>query len=171
MAAASVVADAQPPYKNLIGQTLDGKKMSRRLGSGTAGPVWQTAMEGALTGSPDDPLHRAERQDDAWRREGSAVRQRQEPQEAVGILQQAGFQAEIAPGLVDSEEAAGTVAYTSPRQRDGAPEGSKVLIYISNGSKGGQPPTRRTHLPTIGKPPPQIPNCPPWHPKYPKCGR
>ncbi|TCM49212.1 penicillin-binding protein [Kribbella sp. VKM Ac-2568] len=172
MAAASVVADAQPPYKNLIGQTLDGKKMSDASGSGTAGPVWQTAMEGALKGlpttrftAPNDKTMRGDVKDLPFVNGKS-------PQEAVGILQQAGFQAEIAPGLVDSEEAAGTVAYTSPRQRDGAPEGSKVLIYISNGSKGGgQPPNPPNTPPTIGKPPPQIPNCPPWHPKYPKCGR
>ena len=47
LAAASVVADASLPYRNLIGQTLDGKKMTDASGSGTAGPLWQTAMEGA----------------------------------------------------------------------------------------------------------------------------
>ncbi|MBP2352073.1 membrane peptidoglycan carboxypeptidase [Kribbella aluminosa] len=54
LAAAAVVADATPPYTNLIGQTLDGQTISDPTGSGTAGPIWETAMRGALEGLPRD---------------------------------------------------------------------------------------------------------------------
>ena len=63
---------------------------------------------------------------------------------------------------------------SAPRTEDGAPEGSKVTIYISNGSKASPPPVTGTPLPpnppTTGKPGGGN-QCPPWHPKYPNCGR
>ncbi|WP_433004461.1 transglycosylase domain-containing protein [Kribbella sp. CA-294648] len=53
LAAAAVVADASLPYTNLMYRhTLDGKDISDPTGSGTAGPLWQTAMMGALKGLP-----------------------------------------------------------------------------------------------------------------------
>ncbi|TCC24043.1 transglycosylase domain-containing protein [Kribbella sindirgiensis] len=53
LAAASVVADANLPYTNLMYRhTLDGKDIADPTGSGTAGPLWQTAMQGALRGLP-----------------------------------------------------------------------------------------------------------------------
>ena len=52
LAAAAVVADATLPYTNLMyGHTLDGEDISDPTGSGTAGPLWQTAMQGALKGT------------------------------------------------------------------------------------------------------------------------
>jgi membrane peptidoglycan carboxypeptidase len=51
LAAAAVVADANLPYTNLMYRhTLDGVDISDPTGSGTAGPLWQTAMQGALNG-------------------------------------------------------------------------------------------------------------------------
>jgi len=53
LAAAAVVADANLPYTNLMyGHTLDGEDISDPTGSGTAGPLWQTAMQSALKGLP-----------------------------------------------------------------------------------------------------------------------
>jgi membrane peptidoglycan carboxypeptidase len=53
LAAASVVADANLPYTNLMyGHTLDGRDIRDPTGSGTAGPLWKTAMENALKGMP-----------------------------------------------------------------------------------------------------------------------
>jgi membrane peptidoglycan carboxypeptidase len=53
LAAAAVVADANLPYTNLMYRhTLNGSDISDPTGSGTAGPLWQTAMEGALSGMP-----------------------------------------------------------------------------------------------------------------------
>ncbi|MBP2352388.1 membrane peptidoglycan carboxypeptidase [Kribbella aluminosa] len=53
LAAAAVVADATPPYTNLMyGHTLNGQDISDPTGSGTAGPLWETAMQGALRDLP-----------------------------------------------------------------------------------------------------------------------
>ncbi|MFF0342732.1 transglycosylase domain-containing protein [Kribbella sp. NPDC004875] len=53
LAAAAVVADATPPYTNLMfGHRLDGQDIVDPTGSGTAGPIWETTMRGALHGLP-----------------------------------------------------------------------------------------------------------------------
>jgi membrane peptidoglycan carboxypeptidase len=53
LAAAAVVADANLPYTNLkYGHTLNGRDISDPTGSGTAGPLWQSAMRSALKGMP-----------------------------------------------------------------------------------------------------------------------
>jgi membrane peptidoglycan carboxypeptidase len=174
LAAASVVADASVPYNNLIGQTLDGKKMYDASGSGTAGPLWQTAMEGALRYypttkfvAPSDKTVRGDVKDIPFVNGMN-------PEDAANKIRQAGFEVAIAPGTVNSEETAGTVAYTTPRQREGAPEGSTITIHISNGSKKNQPttpaPPATTVRPTTTVPTTINPNCPPWNPKYPNCG-
>ncbi|TCO50464.1 membrane peptidoglycan carboxypeptidase [Kribbella antiqua] len=172
LAAASVVADADPPAANLIGQTLNGKEMHDASGSGTAGPIWETAMQLALKGlpaskfvAPSDEIIRGKVKD-LPNLKGLT------PPDATAKLQQLGFQVEVAPQPVDSDAPAGTVAYTRPRQEDGAPEGSKVTLYLSNGSAAPPPPPV---TPPPGPPtaPPTIwdPNCPPWDPKYPNCRR
>ncbi|WP_241996046.1 penicillin-binding protein [Kribbella antiqua] len=169
LAAAAVVADASVPYRNLIGQTLDGKKMYDASGSGTAGPLWKTAMQGALKYypvtsfvAPSDKTVRGNVKDLPYVNGMN-------PDDAANKLRQAGFEVAIASGTVNSEETAGTVAYTDPRQRDGAPEGSLVTIYVSNGSKKNKPNTPTTTTPP-GSPTTINPNCPPWNPKYPNCG-
>jgi membrane peptidoglycan carboxypeptidase len=167
LAAAAVVADASLPYSNLIGQKLDGIRIADPTGSGTAGPIWETAMQGALKGLP--VTHFVAPSDKTIRGNVKDLPSvsGMSPQQATTALQQAGFQVTVAPGQVNSPEAAGTVAYTDPRRSDGAPAGSLVTLYISNGNGGKkttpiQPPTSN---------PPKRPgnNCPPWNPKYPNC--
>ena len=64
------------------------------------------------------------------------------PVDATAKLLSMGFQAAISPTPVDSDAPAGTVAYTTPRQEDGAPEGATVTLVLSNGSKAvPTPPT------------------------------
>ncbi|GAA1113165.1 transglycosylase domain-containing protein [Kribbella jejuensis] len=168
LAAAATVADASLPYSPLIGQTLNGKKMYDASGSGTAGPIWEAAMKAALQNYPT--THFVAPSDKTVRGDVKDLPfvNGMNPDDAANKLKQMGFQVTIASGTVNSEETAGTVAYTDPRQRDGAPEGSLVTIYISNGSKKNQPTTTNTP-----KPPPTTvtinPNCPPWNPKYPNC--
>jgi len=139
-------------------------------GSGTAGPLWMTAMQGALQGYPT--THFVAPSDKTQRGDVKSLPfvNGMNPEDAANKLRQAGFEVAIASGTVNSEETAGTVAYTDPRQRDGAPAGSLVTIYVSNGSKKNQPkPGATTNTP---QPPPTTlnPNCPPWNPKYPNCG-
>jgi membrane carboxypeptidase/penicillin-binding protein len=175
LAAASVVADASLPYTNLIGQTLNGKKMRDASGSGTAGPIWEAAMQAALQGlptsrfvQPDDKTIRGDVKDLPYLKG-------MPPAEAIAKLLEMGFKAQVAPAPVDSDAVAGTVAYTSPRQEDGAPAGAIVTLFLSNGSNAPTlppttPPTKPGKPPTI-KPPPGFPTCPPWDPKYPNCTR
>ncbi|WP_432889900.1 transglycosylase domain-containing protein [Kribbella sp. CA-245084] len=55
LAAAAVVADATPPYTNLMfGHDLNDQDIADPTGSGTAGPLWESAMRQALTGLPHD---------------------------------------------------------------------------------------------------------------------
>ncbi|TQJ16086.1 membrane peptidoglycan carboxypeptidase [Kribbella jejuensis] len=55
LAAAAVVADGTPPYTNLMyGHKLNGEDIADPTGSGTAGPLWESAMRGALEGLPHD---------------------------------------------------------------------------------------------------------------------
>jgi membrane peptidoglycan carboxypeptidase len=177
LAAASVVADADPPARNLINQVFNGKKLEDASGSGTAGPIWESAMQAALLGlpstkfvKPDDKIIRGNVKDLPYLKGMT-------PADAAAKLLSMGFKVQMSHGpQVDSDAPAGTVAWTNPRQEDGAPEGATVLLYISNGSKAQPPtppvtpPTPPVTPPTI-KPPPGFPTCPPWDPRYPKCKR
>ncbi|HET6988785.1 MAG TPA: PASTA domain-containing protein, partial [Kribbella sp.] len=171
LAAAAVVADASLPYQPLHGQTLNGDHINDPTGSGTAGPIWEAAMKAALQGYPT--THFVAPSDKIQRGDVKSLPfvNGMNPDDAANNLRQAGFEVTIATGTVNSEETAGTVAYTDPRQRDGAPSGSLVTIYVSNGSKQNQPNTTK---PPGTKPPGGPitinPNCPPWNPKFPKCG-
>jgi membrane peptidoglycan carboxypeptidase len=183
LAAAAVVAIADPELSNrgLIGRTFDGRKMDDASGSGTAGPLWKTAMQNALKGVPNTRFTAPTDETKRGNVEDLPRVNGMNPDEAANKLRSMGFQAQIAPGQVDSEETAGTVAYTSPRTSEGAPEGSMVTVYVSNGSKGNQPPNppnspgtppNPPNPPNTGKPGgggPNIP-CPTWHPQYPNCG-
>ncbi|MFF1823464.1 penicillin-binding protein [Kribbella sp. NPDC058245] len=174
MAAAAVVADASPPYDGLIGQTLDGREMGDASGSGTAGPLWETAMRGALQGvptshftAPDDKTRNGDIKDLPYVNGMN-------PDDAANKIRQAGFEAQISPDQVNSEESAGTVAYTDPRRRDGAPAGSTVTIYVSNGNRSGNNQGDPNGDGNQGQPGGQpngggTPGCQPWERNYPNC--
>ncbi|WP_427892598.1 penicillin-binding protein [Kribbella sp. GL6] len=178
LAAASVVADADPKIQNMIGQTFDGKKMSDASGSGTAGPIWETAMQLALQGLPSTKFVKAD--DKVIRGDVKDLPNLKgmTPADAAAKLLSMGFKAQMDHGArVDSDAPNGTVAWTNPRQEDGAPAGAVITLFISNGSKATPtpppvipPPTPPTPPATI-KPPPGNPTCPPWDPKFPKCKR
>jgi membrane peptidoglycan carboxypeptidase len=176
LAAAATVADASLPYDRLQGQTLNGHHIDDPTGSGTAGPIWEAAMKAALQGLPTTHFVAASDKTQRGDVKDLPFVNGMNPQDAANKIKQQGFQATIASGTVNSEEAAGTVAYTDPRQRDGAPAGSLVTIYVSNGSKSNKPGDQNTPKPPQNttkppKPPTTInPNCPPWNPKYPNCG-
>jgi membrane peptidoglycan carboxypeptidase len=170
LAAAAVVGDADPPADDLIGQTLNGKKLHDASGSGTAGPIWESAMQGALQGlattkfaDPSDLVIRGNVKD-------LPNLKGLQPPDAIAQLLSLGFKAQLSPTQVDSDAPAGTVAYTTPRQEDGAPAGATITLMISNGKDAPPPvtppivppPITPPVPPTTGKPP----NCPP---KFPFC--
>jgi len=167
LASAAVVADASPPYKRLSGQTLDGHDISDASGSQTAGPLWKTAMQNALQGYPTTHFTAPDDKTRNGDNEELPYINGMNPDDAANKLRQAGFQAEISPTQVNSEEAAGTVAYTDPRRRDGAPAGSTVTIYVSNGNRSGN-----NNGDNQGEGQPGgggTPGCQPWERNYPNC--
>jgi membrane peptidoglycan carboxypeptidase len=178
LAAASVVADADPKYEDLANLTLNGKKIGDASGSGTAGPVWETAMQLALQGIPTSKFVKADDKIIRGNVKDLPYLKGMTPADAAAKLLSMGFKVQMDHGpQVDSDAPAGMVARTNPRQEDGAPAGATILLYISNGSRAKPtvpptppviPPPPPGTPPTI-KPPPGFPTCGPWDPRYPKC--
>ncbi|WP_405063651.1 transglycosylase domain-containing protein [Kribbella sp. NBC_01505] len=170
LASAAVVADASPPTKRLSGQTLDGRQINDASGSQTAGPLWMTAMQNALQGYPTTHFTAPDEKTANGNNEELPSVNGMNPDDAANKLRQAGFEAQISPTQVNSEESAGTVAYTDPRRRDGAPAGSTVTIYVSNGNRGnntqGNNENGDNNQPNSGG---ATPGCQPWERNYPNC--
>ncbi len=178
-AAVSVVADAAPPAKNLIGQIFNGKKLRDASGSGTAGPIWEAAMRGVLAGLPSSKFVQPDEKTIRGNVKDLPMVKGMTPEQATAALVALGFKVSVSDTLVDSDAVSGTVAYTSPRTEDGALPGAMVTLWLSNGSKAPLPPTTppvTPGIPTIPIPPPTTkppggPDCPPWDPKFPNCRR
>ncbi|MGW6280159.1 transglycosylase domain-containing protein [Kribbella sp. NPDC055071] len=175
LAAAAVVADASAHAEDISKLTLNGKRINDASGSGTAGPIWETAMQLALRDvpttqfvQPDDKTIRGDVKDLPYLK-GML------PVDATAKLLSMGFKAVISPTPVDSDAPAGTVAWTTPRQQDGAPAGATITLSLSNGSDAPvtppvTPPTGIPVPPPI-TPPSGWPTCLPTDPKYPHCGK
>ncbi|MFI5733543.1 transglycosylase domain-containing protein [Kribbella sp. NPDC051587] len=134
LAAAAVVADANLPYTNLMyGHTLDGRDISDPTGSGTAGPLWETAMRGALKGMPLRHFVEPSQKIINGDRKGLPDVTGLDRTEATKLIRKAGFDVTIANKLVTSPVPTGKVAYTDPRTDSGATKGSLVTIYLSKG--------------------------------------
>ncbi|MFB6721195.1 penicillin-binding protein [Kribbella sp. NPDC056345] len=137
LAAAAVVADANLPYTNLMyGHTLDGRDISDPTGSGTAGPLWQTAMQGALKGLPLRHFVEPSKKIVNGDRTGLPDVTGLDRTAATQLLRKAGFDVTIANKLVTSPVPTGKVAYTDPRSTSGATRGSLITIYLSKGPSG-----------------------------------
>ena len=174
LAGAATVADADPPQKSVIGLKFNGKRMRDAFGGLTAGPIWRDAMRGALEGLPAPSFVKPDPNEvkgvlaDIPRVGGMGAA------EATQALTRAGFEVAVAGDRRNSSYPAGTVAYTDPRRSDGAPSGSLITLYLSNGqpeqpttppTKPGQPKPTATPATTTVPPPtkPSVP-CPPWRP-------
>ncbi|TDD60388.1 PASTA domain-containing protein [Kribbella antibiotica] len=178
-AAASVVADATPPARNLIGQTFNGRKLRDASGSGTAGPIWEAVMRSILKGLPSSKFVQPDEKTIRGNVKDLPAVKGMTPEQATAQLEALGFKVAIAETQVDSDAVAGTVAYTSPRTEDGALPGATVTLWLSNGSKvpppvtppvtPGIPPVIPPNGPPPTKPTGHVP-CPPWNPKFPNCG-
>jgi hypothetical protein len=99
------------------------------------------------------------------------------PVDATAKLLSMGFKAAISPTPVDSDAPAGTVAYHHATAGGRCARGATVTLVLLQRQQGAADrphtadhPAAAGTPPTI-KPPPGFPSCPPWDPKYPKCGR
>lgn len=171
LAGATVVGAINGLDGSLNGLKLGGERIGVAHGSTIAGPIWRQAMRSAHDGLPErsfikpNPNEVNGNKIDLPRTTGLS------PGEASTILRSAGFQVFVADTRVRSDQPEGTVAYTDPRRSEGAPAGSLVTIYVSNGQPvvkpkpTTKPTTKPTGKPTTTVPPPPPNTCPPWKPK------
>ena len=139
------------PLENV---TLNGVFYDEVFGGRVPGPIWQATMQNTLNGlampvaafaepPPESLLGRPVGVPNVL---GRAV------QQAVAILEGAGFSVKVSPGREFSDYPKETVARTSPSGGSGVTAGSTVTIFISGGPKGEQGP---------GVCPPLVIICPP----------
>jgi len=106
-------------------------------GATIPGPIWARSMRYALRGQPVMSF----REPTNNYGDVNTVTVPNVKGESVGVaktqLAAAGFGTQVSTTPVASDQPAGTVAYTSPSGGSEADEGSTVLIFISDGSKGG----------------------------------
>ncbi|HEU5156022.1 MAG TPA: transglycosylase domain-containing protein [Streptosporangiaceae bacterium] len=130
LAAAVWYGDAEKPWK---------RKVYGVYGATIPAPIWRQSMIGALSGKPvvdfNEPADRF-----------GDVREIRIP-DVQGLslviarleLKAAGFDVEISPRPVRSNQPRGSVAFTSPRGGEQAEDGSTVTIFLSDGrgDRGG----------------------------------
>jgi len=133
LAAAAVVADADPPLRSLNGIRLNGTYYRSACGGCIPGPIWREAMLDALEDAevlefarPDPRVVRGTRAGVPDVR-GLGIRN------ATRTLEGAGFQVEVG-GETDSRLNPGLVVFTEPRAGANASSGTMVRLYLSNGN-------------------------------------
>ncbi|NYE36081.1 membrane peptidoglycan carboxypeptidase [Nocardioides cavernae] len=135
LATASMVAGANEfgEWVTLNGQTVGGSYISSAFGSTVAGPIWGQAMA-AVSPMLDDTDFQAPPGDEiAGVLTTVPDVTSQTVEAAVQQIEAAGFVAADG-GQVDSEVAAGSVAYTSPEAGTQLSSGDTVTYYSSTGT-------------------------------------
>jgi membrane peptidoglycan carboxypeptidase len=122
--------DSTTPMRSI---TVNGKAISRVFGATLPGPIWQLAMKGALKNQPVENFQNAP---DVVLR-GPPIKipdlAGQDPKAAAATLTGLGLLPALDPTLVNSDQAAGTVASTDPAAGSTVYAGKAVKIQISNG--------------------------------------
>ncbi len=127
------------------------RRMPGVYGATIAGPMWRTVMNLSTAGLPVRSFKRMENSLDG---KTGGVNLVEVPNvfgraryKAVQILEEAGFKVSVSDRRVDSDRAAGRVAWTRPNSGDQAPEGSTVTVSLSNGSRYQSQQPQRTKRP------------------------
>ena len=134
IAAAVWVGDPDSPVQNPMSNvTINGTYYSYVFGSTLPGPIWETAMRGALADVPPSSFVGL----DPELIDGDAVTVPSvtglSQQQAVARLEAVGLTVEVADYTVASSAAEGTAAYTSPGAGAGVSPGTPVTLYLSSG--------------------------------------
>ncbi|MCO6007148.1 penicillin-binding protein [Actinoallomurus purpureus] len=97
-------------------------------------PIWRASMEGALQGVKASSFHTPV--NDFGNLDQKAVPnvQGMQVQQAKKRVEGAGFSVQISPRAIDSNQPAGTVAYTSPNGGSQVDQDTTVMLFVSNGS-------------------------------------
>jgi membrane peptidoglycan carboxypeptidase len=147
--------------------TLGGQTYSRVFGATIPAPIWQLSMSAALANEPVVDFPAAASQYLVGQTVPVPDVTGAPPAAAVATLTAAGFQATVVPGRVNGTTRPGTVARTDPPAGTQAPQGSNVLVYISNGHPPPPSPSPSSpgpSAPPSASPPAQTPTpSPPRH--------
>lgn len=129
------------------------------FGGGTPATIWNLAMTPILARFPNAPFPPSSQrydQGNTFPLRASCTGYSVSTCEAS--LRELGLTPVVAEDRVDSAQAPGSVAYTSPGQGDGVVPGQSVTIFVSNGSL--IPPPQPTRPPRPPRPPPDPPGPP-----------
>ena len=135
LAASVMIAGANSlgHHITLNGQTVGGNFISGAHGSTTAGPVWGDAMKAIEQYLPDETFTPPNRQTIQGQSVAVPSLYGQSTDAAAAELRKDGFTPVVGP-TVDSGNPTGTVAYLSPGSGTVAATGSRVIIYVSDGT-------------------------------------
>ena len=134
IAAAAMIAGAndQGQWLELGGQTVGGQYISEASGSGYAGPIWGDAMSAISAKLAYEEFQAPPGDEIAGVLSTVPDVAGQTVEAATAALEAAGFSVADG-GQVNSEVAAGSVAYTSPAGGTALSSGDTVTLYASTG--------------------------------------
>jgi membrane peptidoglycan carboxypeptidase len=130
----------RPTQRSLNGLRIGGRQYGEVFGATIAGPIWHDTLQAALRGMPVVQLPRADQSYVNGITTTVPDVSGMQVSDATATLKQAGFHVVVSPFTVPSLLPQGTVARTSPGGGSGAPPGSTVTVYISNGRPPPPPP-------------------------------
>jgi len=140
MAAAVWVGNPHRPNSSLAGLTIGGRHYGNVFGATIGGPIWRDTMKAALVGVPVVQLPLADRKyvfgETTKVPEVSGL----SVSDAKVVMRQAGFEVVTSDHFVNSLFPAGTVAYTEPGAGSSVPQGTTIVLRLSNGVPPPPPP-------------------------------
>src|SRR5205807_2643528 len=105
--------------------------------------IWRDTFKAALVGVPVEPLPLADRKYVFGQTTGVPEVAGLPVSDAKAVMRQAGFEVVVSDRLVPSLYPAGTVASTSPGAGASEPQGTTIVLHVSNGVPPPPPPTKR----------------------------
>ena len=148
MAAAVWVGNPHRPNSSLAYSTIGGRHYGQVFGATIGGPIWRDTMRAALVGVPVEPLPKADRSFIFGKSTSVPDVAGLTAYDARKVLEQAGFGVAQSTKYVESLLPAGTVAYTTPGAGSSAPQGSTIVLHISNGIPPPPPTPKPKPTPT-----------------------
>jgi membrane peptidoglycan carboxypeptidase len=137
LATAVWVGDAESAVsgapKSLNGRQIGGRYYGSVYGATIAGPIWKKIMEKAMQGKPVERFAKADSSLLERPTVGVPDVSGKSLQDAMQILQTAGFSPQPNGGFVNSAFPAGSVAKTDPPAGSDADRGATITISVSNG--------------------------------------
>jgi membrane peptidoglycan carboxypeptidase len=97
-------------------------------------PIWRASMKGALSGVSPSSFHTPVKDFGTLDQKTIPNVQGMPVQQAKQQIENAGLNVQISPRAIDSNQPAGTVAYTSPSVGSQVDQNTTVMLFVSNGS-------------------------------------